>query len=165
MDNTPAVVPVQAPGLVGNTIHQPGRPLDLATLAATRARPLAGRTPLPSVGQVVGFRERVAGPVVKAYVQGVESVTDPWAHEHDLFEPHGPDPNVWRVVKDAADQPVYDLMRPGQYRFELVDDPWPSVVVHLRPEPGEKGSNRYVITRQARRSGSIGWLPADQIGR
>jgi hypothetical protein len=158
---------MQLPGAIGNTYHPPGGPLDGATLEWCRNRPDGvPRLPLPEVGEVVGFRAKPSGPVVAARVHSVESITDPWAHERDAFEPHGPDVNVWRVVVNAARIPQYDLTRPGSYRFELTGDPWPSIVVCVEPDAATgKGARTYVVTREARLAGSVGWTHPSQIGR
>lgn len=161
------VVPVQTPGAIGNTWHPSGGPLSREELDYCRDRPDGvTRAPLPAVGSVVGFRAKASGPVVAARVHEVESLTDPWAHEHDAFEPHGPDVNVWRVVTNEARVPQYDLLRPGSYRFELTDDPWPSVVLCIEPDAQTgKGARTYVVTREARLPGSVGYTTPDQIGR
>lgn len=169
----PPVVPLQAPGLVGNTYHPPGESLPREVVDGIRVRPEAERTGPPAVGAVVGYRERPHGPVVAARVLEVESLSDPWAHERDAFEPHGPDVNVWRVITNEAGKPLYDPNRPGAYLFALKDDPWPSVVLVIEPEitrdehgeqTGSKGARRFVVTREARRPGDAGYTPADQIG-
>lgn len=166
MFGTPApVVPLQRPGVIGNTWHPTGAPLSQEELDWCRNRP-AGvpRPPLPELGAIVGYRAAQSGPVVAARVQAVESLADPWAHERDQFEPHGPDVAVWRVVVDGARRPQYDLLRPGSYRFELNDDPWPSVVLTVEPVDG-KGARHHVVTKESRLPGSAGWTTPDQIGR
>lgn len=168
------VVPVQTPGAIGNTYHPSGGPLTQDELAWCRNRPEGVPRPaLPKPGDVVGYRAKPSGPIVAARVHEVESLSDPWAHEHDAFEPHGPDVAVWRVVTNEARVPQYDLMRPGSYRFELVDDPWPSIVLCVEPErieyadgsTGQRGARTYVVTKEARLPGSAGWTTPDQIGR
>jgi hypothetical protein len=172
--SSPPVVPVQFPGAIGNTYHPTGGPLTREELDWCRNRPEGvPRPPLPAPGDVVGYRAKPSGPVVAARVHEVESLTDPWAHEHDAFEPHGPDVNVWRVVTNEAGAAQYDLTRPGSYRFEPTDDPWPSVVLCIEPEriehedgtTGQRGARTYVVTKEARLPGSAGWTTPDQIGR
>lgn len=168
------VVPVQSPGAIGNTYHPSGA-LTREELDWCRNRPDGvPRPPLPGPGDVVGYRAKPSGPVVAARVHEVESLTDPWAHERDAFEPHGPDVAVWRVVTSPETRmPQYDLMRPGSYRFELVDDPWPSIVLCIEPEQVEqrdgstaqRGTRTYVVTKEARLPGSAGWTTSDRIGR
>lgn len=158
------VVPVQQPGYIGNTVHPTGAPMTQTELERCRCRPGdVPRPPLPAVGDLVGYRAVAGGPVVAARVQGVESLADPWAHEHDAFEPHGPDVNVWDVsVMPGTRMPRFDPARPGAYLFELRDDPWPSVVVAVEPVDG-KGRRLYAITREARLPGAAGWIPLDQM--
>lgn len=172
--NHPRVVPVQRAGAIGNTYHPPGRSLTGDELAWVRNRPEGERRPMPAVGAIVGWREVEGGPVVRATVVEVESVTDPWAHESAPFEPHGPDPNVWRVVTNPETAtPLHDAL--GRYVFAPVPDPWPAVVVRIDPtviNPGTGpdlagreviGRTRYMHVREARLPGSAGWLPAEDI--
>lgn len=160
------VVPLQAPGLIGNTVHPTGAPLTQAEKAWVLNRPPGVPRPRPPrPGEIVGFRAHQGGRVVPARVVEVESLSDPWAHEHDAFEPHGPDVNVWRVRTNSAGAALYDPERPGSYLFELAPDPWPSVVLVVEPEPGAKGAHTFTVTREARLPGSRGWTTPDQIGR
>jgi hypothetical protein len=168
------VVPTMRPGALGATYHPPGESLEREVVDGLRCRAEADRLPpasLPRVGDVVGWREHPHGPVVRAVVQAVESTEDPWAHERDAFEPHGPDNNVWRVVTNPARAPLYDAL--GRYVYTLVADPWPSLVLTVEPDVernaagqiiASKGARRHTITRESRRPGDAGWLPADQIG-
>lgn len=167
-------VPVQFPGAIGNTYHPSGAPLTREEVDWCRNRPEGvPRPPLPAPGDVVGYRAKPSGPIVAARVLEVESLTDPWAHEKDAFEPHGPDVAVWRVVVNEVGAAQYDLTRPGSYRFELVDDPWPSVILVVEPERVEqpdgttalRGARTYVVTKESRLPGSAGWTTPDQIGR
>lgn len=168
------VVPVQLPGAVGNTYHPTGAALTREEIEWCRNRPDdVPRPPLPEPGDVVGYRAKPSGPVVAARVQAVESLDDPWAHEHDDFEPHGPDVAVWSVRVNEARLPIYDPARPGSYLFELNADPWPSVVLCVEPEvveyadgsTGQLSARTYVVTKEARLPGSAGWTTPDQIGR
>lgn len=148
-----------------NTYHPPGGPLSNEEIDWCRNRPAdVVRPALPAPGDVVGFRARPNGPVVAARVHEVESITDPWAHEHADFEPHGPDVAVWRVVTDDRRIAQYDPDRPGSYLFELNDDPWPSMVLCVEPVGG-KGPRTYTVTKEARLPGSAGWTTPDQIDR
>jgi len=104
-----------------------------------RCRPLARRTVLPAVGARVGYRKDAHGPIIPATVVSV-----------DLG--NRADPNVWRYrVLDPTKGPELDEL--GQRVMELVDDPWPDVVLHLDGMPGVHP------TREARLPGSPGWLP------
>lgn len=163
MTHAPPVVPLQAPGLLGATYHPPGEALEPEEVDGLRCRPLGRRTTPPRPGDVVGVRRIPHGPVVRAVVHEVDSLTDPWAHERDAFEPHGPDQNVWRVVTNAARSPLLDAA--GRYVHVLREDPWPNVVVTIEPDDVTgKGARQHLVTREARRPGDAGWTPADQIG-
>jgi hypothetical protein len=163
------VGPTMRPGAMGATYHPPGMTLERATVDALRCRPEAERRKPPRPGDVVGWRRVHGGPVERATVVEVDSLTDPHAHENDAHAPHGPDAAVWRVVTNpAAATPLYGA--DGGYLYELLPDPWPNVVLRVDPVRDEetnsvKGRTEFTITREARLPGSAGWLPPDEIGR
>lgn len=161
------VVPTMRPGAMGATYHPPSMTLEREVVDRLRCRPEGERRRPPQPGDVVGWRRVQGGPVERATVVSVDSMTDPHAHERDEFEPHGPDPAVWRVRKNPlTSAPVYGPL--GEYLYELVDDPWPNVVLRTDPvRDGDsvKGRREFTITREARLPGSAGWLPPDEIGR
>jgi hypothetical protein len=79
-----------------------------------RCRPARHRTPLPERGQRVWYRHRRGWPLTDAEVMRI----DP---------PASGDFNVYRFVLDPhTGQPV---MVNGERVMELVDDPWPDVVL------------------------------------
>lgn len=100
-----------------------------------RCRPPAWRTSLPEPGQRVRYRHNHGESVVSATILEV-NMSDPG------------DYGVWRFVLDAARRP---LEVDGKRVMELVDDPWPTVILDT---PFGR-----IMTRESRISGSAGWLP------
>lgn len=105
-----------------------------------RRRPVGQRTPIPEVGARVLYRADAYGPLVGATVTAVEM-----DNQEDL--------NVWRFkteIRDGQRGPVLDAF--GRRVMELVDDPWPDVILKI---DGRGGMH---ATREARIPGSPGWL-------
>jgi hypothetical protein len=119
--------------LPGGIYFGPLQPsLDDIKQAHLRPQPL--RTPPPQPGDTVWYRHSEFGELVDATVVSV--VMDNMA-----------DPNVWHVVT-VGGQPVTG---PDGTLMEVGPDPWP--VVFLTTPFGR------VQTREARVTGSAGWLP------
>lgn len=117
-----------------------------------RKRPVSARTAPPGVGETVGLRLAPAGPVVRAKVLRVDMVIPA-----DTRAGVSIDWNVWRyVVKNPVRGPV-ELDAAGNRAVELVDDPWPSVLVETLDGPKIRTE-----TREARLPGSPGWLRAKE---
>jgi len=115
----------------------PGLPFTREMVIWARCRPPADRPPLPAPGDEVWFRADAHGPLVPATVLEILI-----GNQQDL--------SVWRyVVHDPAAGPVLD--GEGRPLMELVDDPWPDVVLRV-------GASRHA-TKEARIAGSPGWLP------
>ena len=117
-----------------------------------RQRPPQARTPLPGRGDVVGLRLEPYGPVTRAKVLSV-----------DMARPTDTRPgaeinwNVWRyVVTNPARGPRIVSER-GDRDVELVDDPWPDVVLETLDGPKLR-----TVTREARIPGSPGWLRGEE---
>lgn len=148
--------PRSFPGAPGNTHHPATGPLSHEQIAALRCRPEHRRTTIPPVGDVVGYRHVVGGPVVPALVTEVDDGAPPGG-PHDVL--------MWRVITGANRLPVLDAL--GRQQHEPVPDPWPSVVLRVDPvanERGElKGPRRFVQTRESRLAGEPGWLPTTEI--
>jgi hypothetical protein len=99
-----------------------------------RCRPPRHRTRLPEVNERVWYRHRPGGPLTDAEVIRI----DP---------PASGDFNVFRFVLDENRVPV---TVGGQRVIELVDDPWPDVIL----------STDYgcLATKEARLPGSAGYV-------
>lgn len=126
----------------------PGMALTRDAAMWARCRPPSDRVPMCSVGDVVGWREVVRGPVVRATVVEIGPVN------YD-------DPTVWRfVVPNPSRGPLLDDA--GERLRELVPDPWFEVKLLARRmvgSPPKEGAAVYVWTKEARLPGSPGWLP------
>lgn len=141
-----------APG--GGAVYvPPGHSLTPEQVTWARGRPPWARRPVPTLGAAVGVRMAPYGPVLRAVVIGVPSLTDPGDN---------PDLLVWRVVTDEARAAVRGD-GPGGYRWELVDDPWPTLRLRVEPPDGGKGPRIFNETREERLSPLGGWLPPDQV--
>lgn len=117
-------------------------------IAWARCRPLIARTELPVMGEILGWRALASGPTVRARVLTVD--LDP---PTDTRAGSTIDSNVWRyVVHDPQAGPVMrDAL--GNRAVELVEDPWPTVLLATLDGPRLR-----VETREARLPGSPGWL-------
>ena len=117
-----------------------GMNLTAETVAWARCRPPEMRTPLPRVGELVLYRKDAHGPAAPAEIVAVDMENDQ-------------DWNVWRFKLDPNDSkraPVEDAL--GRRVMELVDDPWPDVMLKIKDVPGLH------VCREARLAGSPGWL-------
>lgn len=117
-----------------------------AERAAFWQRPLRARTPIPAVGDVIGYRHNPGGPITRALVEWVDPMDDPGA---------SPDWNVWEyIVDDNTRQLVLTPL--GHAQLRIREDPWPDVI--LRSKHGR------FQTREARSSDAKpGWLPRGMI--
>lgn len=112
-----------------------------------RCRPVGQRTEPPRIGEVVGLRLAVYGPVVRARV-----LSAGMAPPADTRPGAEIDWNVWRYRLGRNGAPIErDAL--GNREIELVDDPWPSVLVETI-----EGPKLRTETREARLPGSPGWL-------
>lgn len=126
----------------------PDLPLTADQVRFARNRPAHLRTDPPAVGDVVGLRLSPAGAVVRARVLRVDMDAPTHTRAGDPI-----DWNVWRyVVHDPARGPV-EVDEIGNRAVELVDDPWPNVLLETI-----EGAKLRTETREARVPGSPGWL-------
>jgi len=126
----------------------PGYLTSEESLRWARCRPPGSRTCPPGVGEVVGLRIQVYGPVVRARVlaAGMDRPADTRAGQEI-------DWNVWRyLVADPTRGPVVQD-EAGNRAVCLVDDPWPNVLLET-----VEGLKMRICTREARLPGSPGWL-------
>ena len=106
----------------------------------------------PEAGEVLGLRMAPGVPVVRAKVLRVDMGTPV-----DTRAGVSIDWNVWRyVVRDPAAGPI-ELDEVGNRAVELVDDPWPSVLLETLDGPKIRTE-----CREARLPGSPGWLRAKE---
>jgi hypothetical protein len=129
----------------------PDYPTTAEQVAWARNRPAHARTPLPAVGDVVGWRTANYGPVTRAKVLSVgmdrPGDTRPGAEI---------DWNVWRymvVLGPNGSRRPYEISARGDRGIELIDDPWPDVLLETLDGPKLR-----IVTREARLPGSAGWL-------
>lgn len=101
-----------------------------------RQRPVADRTPIPSVGDEVLYRHAPWEPPVPADVLHVQPFEDM------------ADPNLWSDIDGPEGMPIW----------VPAVDPWPLLTLRAH------GYGR-VKTREARLRGSPGWLPLDWQSR
>ncbi len=103
-----------------------------------RCRPADDRTPMPQTGQRVWYRHDWHVPLSAAQIVRVDLENrEDW--------------NVYRYVLDYSHVERRPVEVDGKRVVEMVDDPWPDVV--LRTDYG------MMVTREARIQGSPGWLP------
>jgi hypothetical protein len=111
-------------------------------LMRSTMRPRGQRPKLPKIGDLIGVRLKLRGPVVgKCEVLIVQSLTRKPpvdAPEVDL--------NVWTPAVDSRLRRI-----PG---WSLVDDPWPTLRVKT------PAGHVYDI-REARIPGAVGWVPEE----
>lgn len=130
----------------------PDYPTTAEQVRWARNRPSSARTRIPAVGDVVGWRAQNYGPVTRCKVISV-GMTIP----ADTRPGAEIDWNVWRYVLKINDPhapaaPVAISER-GDRAVELVDDPWPDLLLETLDGPKLR-----TMTREARLPGSAGWL-------
>lgn len=112
-------------------------PVDPGEIHAALNRPPHLQTPIPKVGDTVGYRHHEWGDVTVAEVLAVQDMDD------------STDPYLWHVVTTGAGTPLVDGA--GRRVLHRAPDPWPTLT--LATDWGRRA------TREARVRGSAGWLP------